>query len=73
VFLAATMWQTRESGPRARQCGVWKSSSLAVLFGGLGGGWRGGNGGIEKPSDMERRAMEMRVALRPRDDGWKLG
>jgi hypothetical protein len=39
----------------------------------LGGGWRGGNGGIEKPSDMERRAMEMRVALRPGDDGWKLG
>jgi hypothetical protein len=72
VFLAVTIWKTRKS-TRSRRHGVWKSSSLATLFGGLGEEARHGSGIVEKKSDMERRAKELNVSLKLCDDGWRLG
>ena len=72
IFLATTIWKTWQSGERGRRYGVWKSSSLAVLLGGLQEEARGSEV-LEKKSDMELRAKELKVSLRPVDGGWRLG
>jgi hypothetical protein len=72
IFLAITIWKTGRSGGRDQRYGIWKSSSLAVLLGGLQEEARG-SGALERKSDMERRAKDMEVSLRPVDGGWRLG
>jgi hypothetical protein len=52
VFLAATIWKTERRDHITRQHGHWKSSSLALLFGGLEDGLRHGTRAFEKRSDM---------------------
>lgn len=71
VFLLMTIWNT--SRLRTEKPGIWKSSSLAVLFSGVEEEGRQESGVLEKKSDMERRAKEMRVSLKATGDGWRLG
>lgn len=73
IFLATTIWTTQRSERSARQHGVWKSSSLAILFGGLEEEVRQGCGTMETKSDMDLRAKELKVSLRLGDDGWRFG
>jgi hypothetical protein len=73
AFLATTIWQTRKSRRPTRQTGAWKSSSLAVLFGGLDEKERRSCGVMEKKSEMNSCTSELRVSLRPGNDGWRLG
>jgi hypothetical protein len=73
AFLATTIWPTRKSRRPTRQTGAWKSSSLAVLFGGLDEKERRSCGVMEKKSEMNSCASELRVSLRPGNDGWRLG
>jgi len=72
IFLAVTMWRTRKSKRGSREHGVWKSSSLAILFGGLGEEARYESGMVEKKSEMERRAKTLNVSLKPCENGWRL-
>jgi hypothetical protein len=72
VFLAATIWKTKKSDHLTRQHGHWKSSSLALLFGGLEDDLRHGTRELEKRSDMDESARILRVSLSPGDDGWRL-
>jgi len=72
IFLATTIWKTWRSDESGRRYGIWKSSSLAVLLGGLQDEARGSEA-LEKKSDMELHAKEMKVSLRPVDGGWRLG
>jgi hypothetical protein len=69
VFLAATIWQTKKRDHVTRQHGHWKSSSLALLFGGLEDDLRHGTRALEKRSDMEESARLLKVSLSPGDDG----
>jgi len=72
VFLAATIVKTKKSDHVTRQHGHWKSSSLALLFGGLEDDLRHGTRALEKRSDMEESARLLKVSLSPGDDGWRL-
>ena len=72
ILLVTTICKTWRSGERGRRYGVWKSSSLAVLFSSLQEEARGSEA-LEKNSDMELHAKELKVSLRPVDGGWRLG
>ncbi|KAH8727700.1 hypothetical protein GQ44DRAFT_770257 [Phaeosphaeriaceae sp. PMI808] len=72
VFLAATIWKTKKSDHLTRQHGHWKSSNLALLFGGLEDGLRHGTRVLEKRSDMNESARLLKVSLSLGDDGWRL-
>jgi hypothetical protein len=73
AFLALTVWHTRKSRRPTRQTGAWKSSSLAVLFGGLDEEERRNCGVIEEKSEIDSCANRLKVSLRPGNDGWSLG
>ncbi|KAH6694097.1 hypothetical protein F5X68DRAFT_248719 [Plectosphaerella plurivora] len=72
VLLVATAMATKRSG-----LPVWKNSSLAVLFHGLGSdpGADGGDlsGHRSRASEMNREADGRTVMLRRGEGGWKLG
>ena len=70
VFLATTVWKFRGKTNRHR---AWKSSSLAVLFGGLDEDVRERIGTLGKKSELEKSAKETEVVLLMTDDGWRLG
>lgn len=73
AFLAMTAWTTRETNKQhARSIGIWKSSTLAVLFGGLKEDVRRMCGPLERKSQMEACAEEFKVSLISAEDGWKL-
>ena len=72
VFLAVTIWRTRKNKRGSREHGVWKSLSLATLFGGLGEEARYESGMVEKKSELERRAKTLNVSLKPCENGWRL-
>jgi hypothetical protein len=72
VFLAATIVKTQKSDHLTRRHGNWKSSSLAILFGGLEDELRHGTRMLEKRSDMDQGASLLKVSLSPGDDGWRL-
>jgi hypothetical protein len=72
VFLAATIVKTQKGDHHNRQHGNWKSSSLAILFGGLEDDLRHGSRMLEKRSDMDESAGLLKVSLSPGDDGWRL-
>jgi hypothetical protein len=72
VFLAATIVKTQKGDHQARQHGNWKSSSLAILFGGLEDDLRHRSRMLEKRSDMDESASLLKVSLSPGDDGWRL-
>jgi hypothetical protein len=69
VFLAATIVKTQKSDHLTRRHGNWKSSSLAILFGGLEDELRHGTRMLEKRSDMDQGASLSKVSLSPGDDG----
>jgi len=70
ILLVTTICKTWRSGERGRRYGVWKSSSLAVLFSSLQEEARVSEA-LEKNSDMELHAKELEVSLRPVDGGWR--
>jgi hypothetical protein len=72
AFLALTAWTTRETNKQhARSIGIWKSSTLAVLFGGLSEDVRHMSGPLEKKRQMEACAKDFKVSLISAEDGWK--
>jgi hypothetical protein len=73
LLLAITIWKTRKNKRPLRQTGTWKSSSLAVLFGGLDDQVRSKFGPMEKKSQMEDCAKKLNVSLIPVENGWRLG
>lgn len=69
VFLGLTYWRTRMDTSGA---GSWKSFTLADLFSGLDEGIRGRYGRLDRKSEMQDAAAELRVKLVLTDDGWRL-
>ena len=65
VFLGATMFQS------ARQR-VWKSSSLAMLFHGLGSETRSQLGTLDKLDQMQQKAGQVKVQFHRTEEGWRL-
>jgi hypothetical protein len=70
AFLALTAWTTRKTNKQhARSIGIWKSSTLAILFGGLSEDVRYMSRPLEKKSQMEACAKDFKVSLRSAEDG----
>lgn len=65
LFLGATIYQSAAQE-------VWKSSSLAVLFHGLGSETRTQLGALDNLDQMNQRAGQVTVQLRQTDGGWRL-
>jgi hypothetical protein len=72
LFLALTIWSTKQIPSMNSGRPVWKTSSLAVLFNGLDERLLKEQGPMDKKSEMMDRAARLRVALKREDDGWKL-
>jgi hypothetical protein len=72
LFLALTIWSTKQDSSSVSGGKVWKTSSLAVLFHGLGEGLLKDQEPLVRKSEMMDRAAKLKVALRFEDDGWKL-
>jgi hypothetical protein len=71
AFVASYAWKTRQ-GKRSGQLGLWKSTSLAVLFGGLDERIREEHGTVNKINEMQQRAEGLKVSLRQTESGWRL-
>jgi hypothetical protein len=72
LFLALTIWSTKQIPSMNSGRKVWKTSSLALLFNGLDERLLKEQGPMDKKSEMMDRAAKLRVALKGEDDGWKL-
>jgi hypothetical protein len=72
MFLGLTISKTRLSYRLGRAKGVWKSSSLAVLFAGLHEELRQECGALEKKSKIRHCAENLNVELRSTEHGWQL-
>jgi hypothetical protein len=72
LFLALTIWSTRQIPSTASSRKVWKTSSLAVLFNGLDERMLREQEPMDKKSEMMDRAARLQVALKREGDGWKL-
>lgn len=65
IFVALSAWKTRQGDGTRQAAGIWKSTSLAVLFGRSGERTREKHGLVSKASDMHGYAEGMKVSLRP--------
>jgi hypothetical protein len=72
LFLALTIWSTKQIPSTNSGRKVWKTSSLAVLFNRLDERLLREQGSMDKKSEMMDRAARLQVALKREDDGWKL-
>lgn len=73
LFLALTIWSTKQISSTTSGRKVWKMSSLAVIFNGLDKGLLREQGPMDKKTEMMDSAARLQVALKRGDDGWKLG
>lgn len=71
AFVALSAWKTRRRRT-TQETGLWKSTSLAVLFGGLDEAVRQKHGTINHTKMMQAHAEELKVSLQPTESGWRL-
>lgn len=71
IFLAITVWKIHCSEAKYGKR-TWKSSSLAVLFGGLDEAIRQQCGTMTRKSEMLTCAKDLEISLRPQQNGWRL-
>lgn len=71
AFLAMTVWNVTQSQPKSGG-NTWKSSSLAILFGGLDEEIRQKYGLMAKKSKMLTCAKDLELSLKPQHSGWRL-